>query len=167
MDDVIDMLEMQDGHDIVILTHCAPLSHSSVYKYTTLYDEPVLVSTDGMLTDAVITNVTLDDMLSARNAKTSGTIKDSYGNTHTYDFTNCTGNIICCLFGHNHTDGFGYSVNGGILSIMYDAYAYGDNPFYMINIDRTNGAVDNWKITTDAVVQHYTIPLDENDLIHT
>lgn len=165
MDDVIDMLEQKDSCDIVILTHCAPFRHSSVYNYIesgdTLYNEPVFVSADGALTDTVITNVFLDDMLAARNAKTSGTITDSYGNTHSYDFTNCTGDIICCLCGHGHSDKFGYSVNGGILTIMYDAFAYGKNPFYMINIDRTNKIVDGWKVTSDAVVQKYSIPLEE------
>lgn len=170
MEDVIDMLEMEDGYDIVILTHCTPFHHSSVYNYTesvdTLYDVPVLSSTDGTLTNVVINDVILDNMLSARNSKTSGTINDSYGNEHSYDFTNCTGRIICCMCGHGHRDKFGYSVNGGIPIIMYDAFAYDTHPFYMINIDRTNQKVDGWKITSDAVIQHYTIPFDEQDLEH-
>lgn len=168
MEDVIDMLERTDGYDIVILTHCAPFSHSSVYNYIetgdTLYNTPVKASSDGTLTDTVITNVTLDSMLSARNAKTNGTITDSYGNVHSYDFRNCTGKILCCLCGHGHSDKFGYSVDGGILSIMYDAFAYGTSPFYMINIDRTKETVDGWKIGSDAVFQAYSIPFSESDL---
>lgn len=164
MEDIIDMLEQEDGYDIVILSHCTPFTYSSVYNYIqtgdTLYDEPVL-SNANSLTDTVVTGISLDSMLSARNAKTSGTINDSYGNSHSYDFTNCTGNIICCLCGHGHADKFGYSNSGGILTIMYDAFAYGTNPFYMVNIDRTNGTVDGWKITSDTVVQNYSIPLTD------
>ena len=163
MEDLITMLEVNDGYDIIILTHCSPFAHSSVYNYSTgtdtdtLYEEPVLEKSDGSLTNLVVNGIGFDDMFNARNLKTSGTILDSYGNSHSYDFSNTTGNIICCLNGHDHRDRFGYS--NGILTVEYDAFAYGNNPFYMINVDRTNNVLVFWKITNDAVIQKRSIPL--------
>lgn len=164
MEAVIDMLEQEDGYDIVILTHCAALSNLTS-KYDIGSSDDAIVSPtkgSGALTDLAITNIPLDEMLYARKNHTSGSIKDSYGNTHNYDFTNTTGDVLCCLNGHGHYDRYGYSSYGGLVSIMYDAYAYGKNPFYMINIDRTNRTIDGWKILNTGDVYSYSIPFDDD-----
>ncbi len=165
MEAVIDMLEQEDGYDIVILTHCAALSNLTS-KYDIGSSDDAIVSPtkgSGTLTDVVINNVPLDEMLSARKNHTSGSINDSYGNTHNYDFTNTTGDVLCCLNGHGHYDRYGYSSYGGLVSIMYDAYAYGKQPFYMINIDRTKRTIDGWKILNTGEVYSYSIPFDDVD----
>ena len=163
MDDVIDMLEQNDGYDIIVLTHCATLS-SLASKYSIGSSTDAIVSPtkgSGTLTDVVIKDVSLDQMLLDRKNHTSGTINDSYGNSHNYDFTNTTGDVLCCLHGHGHYDRYGYSTQGGILSIMYDAYAYGNNPFYFVNIDRTNRVVNGWKVLKTGAVYPYSIPFDD------
>lgn len=171
MDGIIDALEMEDEYDIVILAHCSPVQHGHRYDIgeptdsgDALYDQPVLVSEDAGVTSPVVVGVDIDGLIESRNAKTSGSVNDSYGNTHAYDFTQCNGNIVCILVGHGHQDRLGYSPNEGIPTIMYDAYAYETHPFYFANLDRSNGTVDGWKITSGGLVQAYSVPLDEADL---
>ena len=173
MEDIIDMLEAEDGYDIIMLSHCNPIAQGGT-KWTfslspgneegndgTLFPEPIIST--GNISEPVDGGVrqNFDAMLAARNAKTSGTITDDYGIVHSYDFTNCSGRIICCLVGHGHHDECGWSTTGGILTVMYDAYAYRKEPVYFINVDRTNGTVDGWKIMNDASEQNYSIPITE------
>lgn len=168
---IVDMLEMEDGYDIILLSHCNPWDKMEVaYALCeggtastvsdVLYDTPVEISNLG---SEVVhpAEVKLSQMLADRNSYQSGTIKDSYGNVHSYDFTNCSGKILCGFHGHWHQDGYGWSKTGGVLQMMFDAYAYQTHPLYFVNVDRTNEAVTFWKIGDDALVQTRTIPFSE------
>lgn len=163
MEDIIEMLEAEDGYDIILLTHCRPWSVSEYYAMSasgtqgddTLYDTPV---EGGSATGNLGAN--LDSMFTARNNHTSGTVTDQYGVTHSYDFTNCTGKIICGLFGHYHQDFYGWS-SSDMLHIAYDAYAYNHRPFYLVNIDRTAQTVTQWKICNNAYWGKYTVPFSD------
>lgn len=169
MENIIEMLEANDGYDIVILSHCSPfLNCGQTYRYSKpdsdeLYDSPQEF-VDSPITVGVDTRVGFDEMIEARNNKTSGTIIDTYGVEHFYDFTGCTGNVICTLMGHGHRDTFEYSLDCDILGLMFDAYGYDNHPFYLVNIDRTQGKVNGWKITEDAVYQPYEVPLSRSGL---
>ena len=171
---IIDMLEADDGYDIILISHCNPWGEdsrgmSSCWQMSDggsssgisdeLYDEPV---TKGGLGSGVVhpAETTLAPMLTARNSYGSGTIKDSYGNIHSYDFTNCTGKILCGLHGHIHCDAYGWS-DGDVIQVACDAYAYQHKPFYFINVDRTQETVTIWKVTNDAYYGHYTVSFHE------
>lgn len=163
MEDVIDMLEVEDDYDIVLLTHCRPWGVSKYYAMSaggtqgddTLYESPHEAS-------SAVGNLgaNLDAVFTARNNHTSGTVKDQYGVTHSYDFTNCRGKIICGLFGHHHQDTYGWS-SSDVLQVSYDAYAYNHKPFYLVNIDRTANTITQWKICNNAYWGKYTVPLNE------
>lgn len=164
MASIVEMLEEQDGYDVIILCHTCPYANNA-NKYTLAGSDDSIIApttTDSEINQPVVhvLECQLDNMLKARNDKTSGTITDSYGNVHSYDFTNTTGNIICVLMGHYHTDAYQYSTDG-VLSVDYDAFAYGKRPFYLINIDRTGGMIYNWKILSDGTVYDYAIPIKE------
>lgn len=171
MEGIIDMLEMVDDYDIILLSHCCPfknigdrfwLGEGGTSGSDVLYPNGAQQTTDAINEPVVhIAQTSLDDMILARINRTSGTIKDSYGNVHSYDFTNTRGNIICSLMGHWHRDGYGYSTSGGICCIDFDAFAYGSSPFYLVNIDRTNHMMYGWKITSNALQQSYSVPLIE------
>lgn len=171
---IIDMLEANDGYDIILLSHCNPWGEdsrgmSSAWRISdigsgsnlsdVLYDEPVSV---GGLGNGVVhpAETSLATMLADRNSYGSGTIKDSYGNVHSYDFTGCTGKILCGFHGHQHSDEYGWS-DADVLQVVCDAYAYQHHPIYFINVDRTQEAVTLWKVTDDALVQSYTVPFNE------
>lgn len=174
MDGIIDMLEQDDGYDIVLLSHCNPwgegaLGMSSCWQMSdggsasgtsdVLYNSPVITSGlgNGVVHPA---ETTLAPMLTARNNNGSGTIKDSYGNTHTYDFTNVRGKILCGLHGHLHADAYGWSV-ADVIQVVLDAYAYQHCPFYFVNIDRTNETVTMWKVTNNGYYGSYTVAFHE------
>lgn len=167
---IIDMLEANDGYDIVLLCHTNPwntmskcYAMSNVGTATTisdaLYETPVETTNLGSVV-VHAQETTLDQMLADRNEYRSGTIKDSYGNVHSYNFTNCTGKILCGFHGHVHRDMYGWSP-ADVLEVVLDAYAYQTHPFYFINIDKTTEAVNIWKVTDDANVQSHSVSFHE------
>lgn len=169
MESIIDMLEGTDGNDIVILSHCCVAGEGEIGNRYNLgindddtFRDPPTVTVGGRITDRVA-DVSLVQMLVDRKNHTSGTITDSYGNSHSYDFSNTTGDVLCCFNGHGHWDAYGYTATGGIPVIMFDAYAYGKNPFYFINIDRTNETITEWKVLNDAnnTICSHVIPIVE------
>ena len=149
-------MEKNDGLDIVIL------SHVPVFR---TYDSKRIPQTDGNVdseyewtADPIAkTSCTFDDMLKARNDQTSGTITDSYGNIHNYDFSSCTGKILCCLSGHEHADYYGYRY--GILQYIFDSAHYDKKPYYFGSIDKYGGKLKLRKVCNDDTVYSYNVPL--------
>ena len=45
-------------------------------------------------------------MIAARKNKTSGTFTDSEGISHTYDFSNVSGDLLMSLHGHAHFEAY-------------------------------------------------------------
>lgn len=85
----IDEMEDDDGYDIIVLNH-EPFS-GTFYDWTR---EVVAVSTNNTLNLAPI--------MADRKAKQSGTYTDPSGVVHTYDFSNCSSDLLCSLHGHIH-----------------------------------------------------------------
>ena len=103
---------------------------------------------------------TLDQMLIDRKNKAIGTVKDSYGNSHAYDFTGCNSDLLCCFAGHEHCDKYMWQ-NGNIPVYLFDAYAYDNHPFYFVNIDRTKERLNIWKVDDVPTVYNYQIPFNQ------
>ena len=134
LDWAIDEMSKNDGYRIVVLSHC-PIDRGGI---------------DGL------DETTFTALWSARKAKTSGSITDGYGVTHTFDFSNCESDLICALHGHMHTDGHAYV--GGVCSAWFDWY----NPYQAVNfvlIDIENDQLQVWKVDTANNVTNYTVPL--------
>lgn len=163
MDAIIQMLSANDGYDIVILSHIQPFATQTADSWTYPPAEGGAQGGSGSMdySAGVVVykgRTTLDQMLKDRQNRASGTVKDSYQNVHTYDFTNCTGNILACFAGHEHCDKYMYQ-NDNIPIYLFDAYAYDKRPFYFVNINRTQGCMNMWKIDMTPNVYNYTIPL--------
>ena len=164
MDYIIQMLSANDGYDIVILSHIQPFSNQTKESWTRPNVEDSSLNTTGGMEYAVGTVVfsgdtSIDQMLIDRKNKASGTVKDSYGNAHSYDFTNCNSDLICCFAGHEHCDKYMWQ-NGNIPVYLFDAYAYDNRPFYFVNVDRTKARLNIWKIDETPIVYNYQIPFD-------
>lgn len=165
MDYIIEMLSQSDGYDIVVLSHVQPFNYQSVddWIHPPVEDGEIQGGGGGMsvgvgaLVNAVET--TIDQMLIDRKNKASGTVKDSYGNSHAYDFTGCNSDLICCFAGHEHCDKYMWQ-NGDIPVYLFDAYAYDNHPIYFVNVDRTNRRMNIWKINDSPTVYNYQIPFD-------
>lgn len=85
---LINELEADDGYDIVFLQH-----EGLNGTYTKLDDTTYNVNYPA---------IDVNTILSARKAKTAGSYTDSYGVTHSFDFTGCTTDLLCSLHGHWH-----------------------------------------------------------------
>ena len=85
---LIDELEANDGYDIVFLQH-----EGLNGTYTKL---------DGTTYNVNYPAIDVNTILSARKAKTAGSYTDSYGVTHSFDFTGCTTDLLCSFHGHWH-----------------------------------------------------------------
>lgn len=154
---MIDMLSSVDDYDIVILSHIQPYMNSHEWSYPSVDGKELTVESRAHTgTGCLGYDVALEQLISDRKAKTSGTITDSYGNVHTYDFSKCTSDILCCLSGHSHEDR--YVSVGGVPSVVFDAYRYDLNPLYMVNIDRTNRRLNIWKFDTGSNIYNYQVP---------
>lgn len=96
---LIRELEKDDGFDIIILSH-EPMTNTLMLRDGT---------TEEWQTSA---NYFAEVMkvLTARKNKTSGTAMDSDGVEHSFDFSECTSDVLCSFHGHLHTER--YSTEG-------------------------------------------------------
>ena len=166
MDYIIQMLNNTDRNDIVILSHIQPFKNNKGHDtWTVPYEDACgggglkqdSTSVPGVVVNPLETYV--DDLLIGRKNKTSGTVKDSYGGVHSFDFTNCTGDLLCCFAGHEHCNWYNHQ-NGDIPVAIYDAYGYDTHPFYFVNINRTQEHISVWRVDDTPQYTKWTIPFE-------
>lgn len=163
MEAIIHMLSAQDEYDIVLLSHIQPFAAQTVssWLHPPVEDGDMQGGGGGMsVMVGSVADVNITRMLIDRQKKASGTVKDSYGNVHSYDFTECTSDIVCSFAGHEHCDKYMWQ-NNNILVYLFDAYAYDNHPIYFVNINRTSGYMNIWKIDDVPTVYNYQIPFDK------
>lgn len=148
----IDELSADDGYDIVIVAHEPFNLNCTTANYPT----------NGTLQDVTWQRgIALEAVIDARLNKTTGTTTDGSGVTHTFDFSDCTSELLCSLHGHTHEDQYAYT-QGGMLQPAFDWFD--NNTFFMVLIDRVERELNIWKIEAPNSVPAYTnyqIPLDE------
>ncbi len=160
---IVQILSAADGYDIVLLSHVQPFARQTASDWTHPPVEDGSQGGGGGMSVGVGTVVnaaetSLDQMLIDRKNKASGTVKDSYGNIHAYDFTNCNSDLICCFAGHEHCDKYMWQ-NGNIPVYIFDAYYCDNMPFYFVNVDRTKQRLNVWKVDNTATVYNFQIPI--------
>ena len=123
-------LNADDGYDVVLLMH---------QLWTDTY-----IHRDGTAQDWQDAPVILEDMwtvLKDRKNKRSGTITDSSGVTHNYDFSDCKTKLLCSLHGHAHEEL--YLSEESMVGYAADWYGR-DNRCTFGLIDRVNNKVIFW-----------------------
>lgn len=159
MDFVIAELSKDDGYDVVIMSH-VPIYYA---VDTTVYPTNMTdANAEGYMTR--VANIDTDALFNARKNKTSGTVTDSDGVEHTFDFSDCTTDILCNFSGHMHIDGYNYVANAddGLLSVTLDKFV--DGCIHFILVDRESRLVNIWKVNNpDDTPQYvnYQIPFDK------
>lgn len=158
---LLSTLSAVDDYDIVILSHVQSLM-GTYRRYRPAVDgDDWVVSLQRLVQNqCTIYGIGLDDVFTARKNKTSGTITDYYGVTHSYDFSDCTSDLLCCLSGHAHGDYLSVFANS-VPSYTFDAYGYDNHPFYFGNIDRENQLIELWKVDDANHIYHVEIPFEE------
>lgn len=163
---IVEMLSQADGYDIVLLSHVQPFAGQATadWLHPPVEDGENQGGSGGMsISVGTVVNraeTTLDQMLIDRKNKGSGTVKDSYGNVHSYDFSGCNSDLLCCFAGHEHCDKYMWR-GGNIPVYIFDAYYCDYRPFYLVNIDRPKGRLNIWKIDTVPTVYNFQIPFEE------
>lgn len=166
MADIVDMLSQADGYDIVLLSHVQPFAGQATadWLHPPVEDGENQGGSGGMSvsvgTVVSPSETRLDQMLIDRKNKGSGTVKDSFGGVHSYDFTGCNSDLLCCFAGHEHCDKYMWQ-GGSIPVYLFDAYAYDNHPIYLVNIDRNQRRLNIWKIDDAPTVYNYQIPFEE------
>lgn len=164
LDDIIFNMSKDDGYDIVILSHVPILDYSgTVTRWTADAEGTEGGGTEGATSIGVLSsifaqNAPLDALIEGRKQHTSGTILDSYGNTHTFDFSNTHSNVICSLHGHSHADLYSFA-QGTVNSIVFDGTTQSYAPFYFVLIDRVNDQLVAYKVRKTPNYNRYVIPL--------
>ena len=162
---IVDMLSQADGYDIILLSHIQPFAGQATadWLHPPVEDGENQGGSGGMSVGVgTVVNraeTTLDKMLIDRKNKGIGTVYDSYGNAHSYDFSGCNSDLLCCFAGHEHCDK--YMRQGSIPVYLFDAYAYDNHPIYFVNVDRVQRRLNIWKIDDVPTVYNYQIPFEE------
>lgn len=152
MEWVIEELGKDDGYDIVVVSH-VPLHYATEgMTFPTGYEA---TGTENYR----VSNVDTDALFAARKNKVSGTVTDSDGVEHHYDFSGCTTEVLCALHGHTHHDAYNYVSTDGLLSVSFDWFA--DNTMHFVLVDRVNRQLNVWKVDSTNTVQNYQVPLDK------
>ena len=156
---IIDEMKKNDGYDIIIISH-VPIYYA---VDTTIYPTG-MTDSNGAGTVIRVAQIDTDALFNARKNKTSGTVTDSDGIVHTYDFSGCTTDVLCNISGHIHIDGYNYVANAddGLLSVTLDRFV--DGCIHFVLVDRANRLVNVWKINNPddtPQVQNYQIPFDK------
>ena len=95
-------------------------------------------------------------MLLDRKNKTSGTYTDDEGVEHSYDFTACKSDLLCCLHGHIHTEW--YTTARGLTA--YAAPMCGNTRTCTFGlIDRINGKVTFWVFDSTGCLDQLELPI--------
>ena len=176
MESIISMLSVVDDYDVVILSHVQPYSgrlggqiqnDGTTTWYKPEVDGRSSIGTTTATYDAIVhvLDTQLNQLLDDRKNKRSGTVKDSYGVNHSYDFTSCTSDLICSLHGHSHTDAYDYHPleEYTMPVVIFDAIHYDNHPFFFINIDRTRERLNIWKVDDTPTFYNYQIPFELAD----
>ena len=163
MNFIISNMEVNDGYKLVILSH-VPLLYDGTNGF-----HPFGIQQGGSgtsifrITGSQWTNtlpvLETDQFFADRKTGGSGTIVDSDGVEHSYDFSGCAEDspFICSLHGHEHQDAYCY-INGEVLSVCLDKY-YPDDTIHFLLIDLENNWINVWKVDNTPQVQNYQIPL--------
>jgi predicted phosphodiesterase len=132
MEWLLSELAADDGYDVVLLMH---------QLWTDTY-----ISRNGTLQSWADAPVVLENMWSVlkdRKNNRSGTITDSSGVEHSYNFSNCKTELLVSLHGHSHEELYLQEEN--MLSYSADWYGNGNaNRCTFGLIDRMNSKVIFW-----------------------
>lgn len=156
---LIEELGKNDGYDIIIM------SHVPIYYAVDTAMHPTGMPEGGP--EGVVSrlaDIDTDALFNGRKNKTSGTVTDSEGVEHQFDFSGCATDVLCNLAGHIHSDAYNYVANAdnGLVSAVFDRFINGC--IHFILVDRVTRVLDVWKVHyPDSVPTtiHYQIPLDK------
>lgn len=151
---IIKELSTDCGYDIVIVSHI-PLKMYGTGSYNPITSESIA----GTAIYISYSDSNSADVFAARKAKTSGSITVG-SDTVSYDFTNCTDNILCAISGHTHKDGVDRA--GDLLTVSFDRFSAAIPVIHFGLIDRENERINVWKVSggSTPTTSNWQAPFD-------
>lgn len=137
----------KDDHDIIFLQHWLLHSTGSHNEYT---------DRSGATVPNVTGQAQLRILLAGRKAKTSGTITDYDGNTHSFDFRNMSHNLLVMLSGHWHEECF--AKLDGVLCYAADWYGNDSSCVFGL-VDRENAKLWVYQFGKTSVSDELSLDL--------
>ena len=146
MDGIIKTLEKNDGYDIIILSH-VPLSinHKSTQVIQATDPQYWFGDYDWGLWE--LGEHRADALWEGLANKTKGSVLDSDGGSHNFDFTGLKGNFLCSVHGHTHTSGWYHHNNTGVVNVLTKC----------MFCDAGTAAIDSLKPFTEAAYPYNTM----------
>ena len=145
----IDEMEADDGLDIVVINH-EPFNGN--YINATTGEAVSYFPTTG-------NKINIAPLLTARKAKQRGTIADSDGVDHAYDFTNCKTDLLCALFGHRHFEEYSTKATFGFPTYTGDQFDIQKRKCAYGLIDRSHGKLIIYSFDLDGVNEPIVLDL--------
>lgn len=145
MEWILQELTINDGYDVVLLMH---------QLWTDTH-----INRDGVKQtwgDAPAVLVNMWRVLKDRKHKRSGTITDSSGVEHSYDFANCKTKLLVSLHGHSHEELYLAEEN----MVAYSADWYGnDNRCTFGVVNRATNKVTFWVFGSNGCLDPLELPI--------
>ncbi|WP_312286747.1 metallophosphoesterase family protein [Terrisporobacter sp.] len=158
LDSIIKELEINDGYDIVLISH-VPLAIEKL-KTNVIRTTEQTYDFDSYNWGVWEKNENLAiELWNGVYKKQKGTVLDSDGNSHAFDFTNLKNKVLCGIHGHTHQNGWYHVGNNGLLDILCK------NMYIDINSDSYLNCVNNY-ISATSNSNSYTITfglINKND----
>lgn len=145
MEWLLKELTVDDGYDVVLLMH---------QLWTDTY-----IHRDGTMQNWSDAPVVLENMwtvLKDRKNHRSGTISDSSGVEHSYDFSNCKSDLLVSLHGHSHEEL--YLLEENTLTYAADWRGNADSCTFGL-IDRINNKVTFWVFGNTGCLDPLELPI--------
>lgn len=167
IDMMIRELSVNDGYDIIIISH---------ELLNPAYDSRVFPTTEDMIWKVSAENdnnyglqLNVNAILTAKQNKTNGSITDSQGITHTFDFSESTTRLLCGLHGHTHYETYNH-VNGNYVGFAMSPYTMGSRWIFFLLVNRADNCINVWKMNSQNgassyVYTKYDIPFDVSDRV--
>lgn len=145
MEWLLNELSADDGYDVVLLMHQLWTDthiHRDGTKQTWGDAPPILVNLWSVLKD--------------RKNNRSGTITDSSGVVHNYNFTNCKTKLLVSLHGHSHEEL--YLVEENMVAYSADCYCYNATCTFGV-VNRVTNKVTFWVFNSDGCLDPLELPI--------
>lgn len=134
-----------DTRDIILLQHWMLYAPARVYTYRN----------GNPCTDGIGGIQALRGLVTARKNKTSGTVTDKDGVSHSYDFTGCAHELLCALHGHQHEEM--YATLDNLLCYVTDWFGNNGSCVFGL-VDRASEKLRIWKF--DSATTYDELVLD-------
>lgn len=146
-DFIINELSKTDESDVILLSHAYLFKDEMIARDgSTFTGSEFFIGSQSKGADVKQSFI---DMLAARKNKAAGTLIDSEGVLHPYDFSQCKSDFLVALHGHHHTEG--YETKDGITEFLFQSMTLDNKDdseplcFYYAYIDTKAKILKVWK----------------------